>query len=160
MLGTAGSSLVGHVRSHNSPENLLMSSPQSILVALDFSPPSIAAVEHAFELAAKFGATVHLLHVFTLQGKSESVAFSAERESERALLDSAANAHRDSGRLGEVLWREGDPAAQIALTAEQQRVDLIALGASGRTGMQRLVLGSVAESVVKTAPCNVLVIRR
>ncbi|MEI9937551.1 MAG: universal stress protein [Pseudomonadota bacterium] len=137
-----------------------MPSPQSILVALDFSPHSYVALEHAFALAEKFASTVQLLHVFTLQEKAESTILTTARESEKAQLDSAANAHRGSGRLGQVLWREGDPAAQLVLVAEQEKVDLIVLGASGRTGMTRLVLGSVAESVVKNATCNVLVVRR
>jgi nucleotide-binding universal stress UspA family protein len=59
-----------------------------------------------------------------------------------------------------VIWSEGDPGSTILRSAEQHRADLIALGASGRSGLMRLALGSVAEHVVRHAPCSVWVVRR
>lgn len=87
-----------------------MSNPKPILVAVDFSPPSETAVVN-FELATKLDRTVQVLHVFTLQDKTEGEVVSEHdtRAAERRKLDASANAHRGSGRLGEVLWRDGDP---------------------------------------------------
>lgn len=138
-----------------------MPEPKTILVATDFSPVSEAAVAKAFELAAKLDVQVQVLHVFTLQDKSEVEAASEHdtRTVDRRKLDAVANLYRDSGHLGEVLWRDGDPASEIVNAVEDTHADLVLLGVSGRTGWQRLRLGSVAESVVREAPCNVLVVR-
>jgi nucleotide-binding universal stress UspA family protein len=139
-----------------------MPTPNKILLAVDFSTHSDVAAEDAFALAAKFGAQVHLLHVFALQDKPEprsDQALHAERALLRQKLDALAEAQRASRRVAEVIWREGDPAWTIVNTAEQHRVDWIVLGASGRGGMTRFVLGSVAESVTKNATCSVLIVR-
>src|SRR5262245_32635360 len=140
-----------------------MAGPRKILVAVDFSPHSEAALEEAFALAEKFGAVVDLVHVYTLQDKPESQVFSATedeaREAERRQLEALADACKPSGRLGEVLWAEGDPAPGIVLTARRRGADLIVLGACGRSVWKRLLLGSVAQGVVKDAGCSVLVVR-
>ena len=136
-----------------------MNDPRHILVPLDFSPFSDAALEEAMRLASKFEATVHLLHVFTLQNQPESGSLEAERAEERSQLDAAASKFRASGHTAETVWREGDPGPQVILAATQTHADLIVLGSSGRSGWKRLLLGSVAEYVVRNATCNVLVVR-
>jgi nucleotide-binding universal stress UspA family protein len=137
-----------------------MNDPRNILVALDFSPWSDAALEEAMRLCSKFRATVHLLHVFTLQDKPEWASLEEERAVERTRLDQDAATCRASGHAAEVLWREGDPGPQVILAATHTHADLIILGSSGRSGVKRLLLGSVAEKVVRNASCNVLVVRR
>src|SRR5262245_57605812 len=119
-----------------------MSEPKNILVATDFSPPSEAAVRMAFALAVKTEATVHVLHVFTLQDKTESEALTehAARAAERRKLDAIADAQRGSGRLGDVLWSDGDPAVEILNAAQAKGADLLVIGASGRKGFLRLRL--------------------
>src|SRR5205807_3538103 len=57
----------------------------------------------------------------------------------------------------ERLFKEGDPAAEIAHTAQETCADLIVMGTHGRTGLERMLMGSVAEQVVRRAPCSVLV---
>jgi nucleotide-binding universal stress UspA family protein len=137
---------------------------KNILVGLDFSAHSDAALGYAFEVADKFDAHVHLVHVYTLQDRSESEVGSksqseAQLSTERSQLDASADAHRASGRVGEVLWLEGDPAETLLCAAQERGADLIVLGASGRTGLKRLLLGSVAETVVREAKASVWIAR-
>ncbi|MET0385907.1 MAG: universal stress protein [Polyangiales bacterium] len=141
----------------------MTSGPKHILVAVDFTPHSSAAVDEAFLLASKFAAKVHMLHVFTLQDKRESELRSrgigALQHDEHGKLETMASARRGSGHLGEVVWCDGDPASQIVLTAKRLNADMIVVGASGRSMLTRLRLGSVAEAVTRDAGCTVLVVR-
>lgn len=132
-----------------------------ILVPTDFSPPSDAALAYARVLCAAFGASLHLLHVATERvlpphatGDADAGA-AALREIQRRL-----NADdRRRGVLGRVI--EGpDPAAEIARYAGTTGSDLIVMGTHGRGGLAHLLIGSVAEKVVRTAPCPVLTVRR
>lgn len=141
-----------------------MSSPKHILVAVDFTPTSNVAVDEAFSLAARLNAKVSLLHVFTLQDKRESElrpvgSFERLEHSAHAKLATMASARRASGHLGEVLYRAGDPAAQIVLCAEHIGADMIVVGATGRSVLTRLRLGSVASAVANDARCSVLIVR-
>lgn len=140
-----------------------MSKIKNILIATDFSAQSDHALDEAFVLADTLAATVHLLHVFTLQDKSEldlcRIDMKELMETERRKLAAAADAHRASHRVGEVIWQMGDPAPAIVKAASDLHAELIVIGASGRSGIRRIVLGSVAESVTRHATCSVLVVR-
>jgi nucleotide-binding universal stress UspA family protein len=137
---------------------------KSILVPLDFSPQSEAALREAIHLAEKTGAQVHVLHVFSLQERRETDLTNAGLEQaaddERQHLQASADQVKKSANLGEILWRAGDPAPQILIVAKDIEADLIVLGASGRSGFKRFILGSVAEAVCRDASCNVFVVRR
>lgn len=141
-----------------------MSLPTSILVATDFGECSKDALADAFRLAAKLDAKVHLVHVFSLQGVTNAAALptsaldDAAQSAERR-LSATAQEYRTTGRLGQVVVHRGDPAPMILLTAEQLRPDLIMLGTHNRHGLSRLMLGSVAEAVVRRAACSVMVVR-
>jgi len=143
---------------------MTQASLKSILVPLDFSPQSDTALQEAIHLAEKTGATIHVLHVFSLQEKRETDLSNAGLEqattTERLQLEAAANQIKQSANLGEVLWRAGDPAPQILIVAKDVEADLIVIGASGRSGLKRFILGSVAEAVCRDATCNVFVVRR
>ena len=142
-----------------------------ILVPTDFSPPSEAALEYARILAAKFGSTLRILHVvddpaasseFVADGFAPSTEEIRTRLVEQArrrldhllnLVDrSRYNAHADA-----VI---GVPAEAIIDFASATGTSLIVMGTHGRTGLAHLLMGSVAEQVVRTAPCPVLTVRQ
>lgn len=135
-----------------------------ILVPTDFSETSQAAVSQAVDLARTFQAGLILLHVgeaatevateFPL-GLDASLV-DAERERLLRIIPSAAQVQLRS----ELVMTSGSPAAEIVRCAQEREVDLIVMGTHGRGGVSHLLLGSVAESVIRTAPCPVLVIRR
>lgn len=120
---------------------------RQILFATDFSDISAAAGRTALEYARRFGARLHVLHV-TWPG-SDPV--------KPPLLEKLA---AELGATVPVIAavESGNPAARIVGYAERKGIDLIVIGTHGRTGMTRALLGSVAEGVVRTAPCPVLAV--
>ncbi len=140
-----------------------------ILVPTDFSPTADAALDYAFGLAEKFGASIQLLHVledpFVYEGISGE-GYIAEAPAIRTAMlnDAHAKLRQRAGAGGpkikveaEVLFGHG--ARSIAEYAAERVVDLIVMGTHGRTGVAHLLLGSVAERIVRTAPCPVLTVR-
>ncbi len=123
---------------------------RQILFASDFSPHSDHAFDAALALAQHFGARLHLFHV---------VDHPQEQEAARAHLNAFAH-ERVAAAEFTVATATGSPASQIVKHAEREKVDLIVMGTHGRTGLAHVVLGSVAETVVRHAPCLVLTIRR
>jgi universal stress protein A len=132
-----------------------------ILAPTDFSASAIQAVTAAFELAQTFGAKLSLLHVIEVPAYAIEVALpleALERDARRELallLPEAEAAYMDVTRLVDV----GVPYQKIVETATAEQVDLIVMATHGRTGLSHLVLGSVAERMVRLAPCPVLTIR-
>jgi nucleotide-binding universal stress UspA family protein len=133
-----------------------------ILVAMDFSAPSEAALRSAARLAKPFNARVVLLHALEPSSSSgsershvsESIDRTADRQFQTAV--SAAQANRFVlDRISE----PGKPVEVILNQAKRVMADVIVMGTNGRRGMHRLVLGSVAESVVRRAGCPVLVVK-
>ena len=140
-----------------------------ILVPTDFSATADAALDYAFGLAARFGASLQLLHVlddpFVFEGMSAE-AYIAEAPTLRtAMLEDARERLRHRAVLREdgvtieteVLFGHG--ARTIAEYAAERGADLIVMGTHGRTGFAHLMVGSVAERLVRTAPCPVLTVR-
>jgi nucleotide-binding universal stress UspA family protein len=142
-----------------------------ILVPTDFSPPSDAALEYARILAAKFGSSLQILHVIddpTAASEFVPDGFAPSTEDIRtALLDQA---HKRLERLMNFVDRSryhahaeavlGLPAQSIVDYATATGTGLIVMGTHGRTGLAHLLMGSVAEQVVRTAPCPVLTVRQ
>lgn len=135
---------------------------KKILVPVDFSRHSENAVRYGAELAAKFHAELVLLHVVdnTPVMFSEGAVFTPE--SMKEVLDKA-NAELGGIEIPEGLnvtrvAREGHPFVEIVRFAKANGVDLIVVGTHGRTGLAHLLLGSVAENVVRKAPCPVLTV--
>jgi universal stress protein A len=132
-----------------------------ILTSTDFSEHAKQAVTAAFELAQTFGAKLSLLHVIEVPAYAIEVSLpleALERDARRELallLPEAEVAHVAVTRLVNM----GVPAQTILETATSEEVDLIVMATHGRTGLGHLVLGSVAERVVRLAPCPVLTIR-
>jgi len=143
---------------------------QRILVPTDFSPTSDAALDYARDVAARFGATVHLLHVLEdpfVNGPLVSEAYVTETPGVRTTIIEDAKArltHRLTARDREAFAAHeevvfGRGAETIVEYAADRAIDLIVMGTHGRTGMAHLLLGSVAERVVRTAHCPVLTVR-
>lgn len=142
--------------------------PKNILVPTDLSEGAEVALDYACELAAKLEATVHLVHVISIPslgipelGVAVTSTMIDQLISEnQTAIDALADAHRGKATIGEVLLKTGDPRDVIDQTADQLGIDLIVMGTHGRRGLSRALLGSVAETVVRSAPCPVLTVRR
>ena len=142
-----------------------------ILVPTDFSEPSEAALDYARALAGKFGASLHVLHVFDAPFAAGAVSpegFIAESPEVHArLFEDAKNRLQrrvtatDRHRYGaktEIVT--GSSPESIVNYAKERGMDLIVMGTHGRSGLAQLLIGSVAEKVVRTAPCPVMTVRR
>lgn len=139
-----------------------------ILVPTDFSATSDAALAHARRLAEQFGASLHLVHAFAEPYAATGadlygivplpVREDLLRDAEARLEERLPRAEREkNGGTAEVI--HGLPATAIVRHAANIGADLIVMGTHGRGGVAHLLLGSVAERVVRTAPCPVLTIR-
>ena len=139
-----------------------------ILVPTDFSATADAALDYAFGLAERFGASLQLLHVvddpFVYEGMSAEAYITEAPMIRTAMLqDAREKLGRRAGTRGgvgvesEVLFGHG--ARTIAEYAAERGIDLIVMGTHGRTGLAHVLIGSVAERVVRTAPCPVLTVR-
>ena len=135
---------------------------EHILVAMDFSPDSEQALTAAIELGLKFPARLTLVHAVHVQEEFSEVNASAYLRAMESVVhrEIAARGKRatDAGVAADSLVVHGRPAQRIAQTAASQQVDLIVMGTHGRTGLQHLLIGSVAERVLRLAPCPVLVV--
>lgn len=144
-----------------------MTLPRTILVPIDFSRYSEAALDYAVELAGKLDAKLYMLNVVSIPafGVPEVGATMAPAVIEsiisdnEAALEKLADARRSKAQIAGTFLRTGDARDVIIHTAEQVGADLIVMGTHGRRGVGRALLGSVAESVVRTSPCPVLTIR-
>jgi nucleotide-binding universal stress UspA family protein len=128
-----------------------------ILVPTDFSAPSEAALAYGRGLASQCDAALHLIHVAENPFLRAAVQdrCSLEDAIVRRLQDRLTDADRERGAVA-ILEQSDEPANEILRYARSADIDLIVMGTHGRTGLARVVLGSVAETVVRTAPCPVL----
>jgi nucleotide-binding universal stress UspA family protein len=138
--------------------------PKKILFATDFSPTSEAALPYAFSLAGHYGSDLYFAHVIALEypdfpppdergTKLEEAREFAERELKR-LLEAA----RQKGISCEPLIGEGTPWNVLSEMIHKNGIDLTIVGTHGRRGLKKLRLGSVAEEVLRMAPCPVLTV--
>jgi universal stress protein A len=139
-----------------------------ILLPTDFSNYATAATKYACELATRFDAELHLLHTLEIHiGSAPSFVMGLAlpnyiHESRTAAEKSFAGVLDPKWSIGRTVVQavlEGSPKVEIIRYARQQDIDLIVLATHGRTGLAHALMGSVAESVVRTAPCPVLTVR-
>jgi nucleotide-binding universal stress UspA family protein len=140
-----------------------------ILAPTDFSEYSKQAVVSALELARTFGAKLTMLHVVELPPVEGYVPLAVNATWPTFLDDLERQATQDlaqwvpEAEASDVevvrLVAVGSPHRKIIDTAEAEQVDLIVMATAGRSGFSRLIMGSIAERVVRTATCPVLTIR-
>ena len=141
--------------------------PKTILVPTDLSDGAEQALIYACELAAKLGATVHLVNVIGIPalGVPElglaltSTVIDQIMLDNQTALDKLAATHRATATIGQVLMKTGDAKDVINQTATELGADLIVMSTHGRRGITRALLGSVTETIVRSAPCPVLTVR-
>ena len=139
-----------------------------ILHPTDFSRASAPALRRAVSLAKVCRAPLVLLHVMTppspfiVEGTPLSsyaeLLILARRSARRRLAALLARTRRGRVRV-QAVFAEGLPADEILRAARRARADLVVMGTHGRTGLSRVFMGSVAERVVREAPCAVLTVR-
>ena len=144
-----------------------MTSFKKILVPVDFSDHSSAAIDTATEFAKMFGAKIDLLHCYRLDPADFSpygVAASASYDSR--IRDGAARRLKESEEKLEIEGIETEtslssafPSEAITEMAQKVGADLIVMGTRGLTGIKHVMLGSVAEQTVRCAPCPVLTVK-
>jgi nucleotide-binding universal stress UspA family protein len=141
---------------------------QRILFPTDFSQNNDAALQYASTLAADANALLYIVHVDELQELNAAMG-------ESGYLIAAAIAHEGRPEVRKRLesivptskkvtyehyYLSGSPVTEIVAFAECENVDLIVMASHGRTGLSRLLMGSIAEGVMRKAPCPVLVVRQ
>lgn len=146
------------------------SEAQTVVVSTDFSDYGDAALPHAFGLAREHGARVVMVHVIDARPTPNPLYAhyypiptpeqmqEAEASASEALRARIPDDLRDGGRI-ETQVGQGAAAPEILRIAAEQKASLIVIATRGRTGLARIALGSVAERVIREAPCPVLVVR-
>ena len=148
-----------------------MTQLKRILVPTDFSDHSEHAAAYALELAKRYEADeIHCVHVsdipadlmatsaYYMTGPSEQFVEQVRAESRKSL---EAFAQKNfPGVPVETVFLEGRPFAEIVRYASENQVDLIVISTHGRSGIKHALFGSVAEKVIRKAPCPVLVVKR
>jgi nucleotide-binding universal stress UspA family protein len=144
---------------------------KKILVATDFSEPSAAALDYGRELARSFGGSFTLLHIVDdllvradgvesavlLADPTVQCQFEADA---RQQVDAAiSDVDRAQLRATGVVLMSSSPSRAIVSYAQELDFDLIVMGTHGRGGLAHVLMGSVSERVVQTAPCPVLTVR-
>jgi nucleotide-binding universal stress UspA family protein len=135
-----------------------------ILVPYDFSETSAAAVKYGVGLARNFGARLYFLHVGDRAQSDVDTEFpiglaGAVEDAVRERLLRIVSPQEQAEFRPELAVRPGAPAAEIVRYAKTQDIDLIVMGTHGRGFVGHVMMGSVAEKVVRTAPCPVLTVR-
>lgn len=144
-----------------------MANFKRILLASDFSETSACAVEHAVLMAKTFGAVLHVLHVVEneIPAIMDGLAYlpqnyfeEIEKQAAEQLEKVISREDRDIVSVT-LAMRKGASFLEIIRYALEQNIDLIVLGTHGRGALAHVLLGSVAEKVVRKAPCAVLTVR-
>lgn len=143
---------------------------KTIILTTDLSDNADAATPYAVELARKFGASLHLVHVFVephvYSGLAEGIVIGVSTlisESHRVVtqkLNDLAHMLGEKERMKvDSVTLRGDPVTKIVEYANKHKADCIVIATHGRTGLSHVVHGSVAERVVRMSKCPVLSVR-
>jgi nucleotide-binding universal stress UspA family protein len=143
---------------------------KNILVATDFGEAADSALLYGRELAGRFGATLHVLHIaqnvyITTFGAESYASIMPEMQQDivsaarKRLNESVLDSDGSGPVTRPVVMTSGSPAFAIVDYARDNGIDLIVMGTHGRGALAHLMMGSVAERVVRLAPCPVLTVR-
>jgi len=134
---------------------------RTILHPTDFSESSDQAFQMACALARDYGASLVVLHVYPLPIAHGEVVARRQENGYHDELWQKLRSYECQNLATAVILRleEGDPAKEILRAASEVQCDLIVVGTHGRTGVGRLLMGSVAEQVIRKAPCPVLAVK-
>ncbi len=140
---------------------------QRFLVPLDFSEPALRALDYAMEFGAQLQAHLTLLHVIQSIPETDSDMGSTHLSDHLATLEAELskdmevylNRVKAVGLEGEIRVVHGVPYLETIEVAKTHEIELIIMGSHGRTGLGHLVLGSMAERVLRLSPCPVLIVR-
>lgn len=141
---------------------------QRILLPTDFSTCSATATQYACEMVTRFAAELHLLHTLEthlgptpdfVMGLALPRYINEARDAAEKALSSVLDPQWSAGRTLVQSVVEGSPKVEIIRYARKHAIDLIVLATHGRSALAHVIIGSVAESVVRTAPCPVLTVR-
>jgi nucleotide-binding universal stress UspA family protein len=142
--------------------------PKLILVPIDFSDPSHAALDVAADMAARLGADLLLVHVMpAIENLPSSVSIfkegkydqSLNEKAEQQLNQLAAGLAKSNVKARAELGTANDVGMELIRIAEREHVDMIVIATHGMTGWRKIAYGSVSEKVVKEAECPVLLLR-
>jgi nucleotide-binding universal stress UspA family protein len=140
---------------------------KKILCPIDYSESSLEALKYAIHFALRDSGKLYLMHVIDIRSLEQYAPFQAAIKPESEMIT----------QMREELWAKvpeevrkkvemeaivtvGIPLVEILLAAKEKGVDMIVMGTHGRTGLAHVIMGSVAENVVRRAPCPVLTVRR
>jgi nucleotide-binding universal stress UspA family protein len=154
------------MRKANGEQDMANEFYRNIVIATDGSENTQRAISYGIEIAKLSGATVHALYVVDTSSFSampmdagwEEMYEIMKKEGEKAVYDIKERGEAAGVEVREVLW-EGHPSTEIINFAEKNDIDLIVMGTLGKTGLDRFLLGSVAEKVVRNSKVPVLVVR-
>lgn len=139
--------------------------PTKIVVASDGSAESKLAIQHAAELAEKTGSELYLVHVGLLSRWVHPDTLSPQQyqelkaEAQKRLDSEAKEASATGAKITQALLRMGRVDAEVVKVAEELNAGLIVIGNRGLGAIARILLGNDAESIVRHAPCPVMVVR-
>jgi nucleotide-binding universal stress UspA family protein len=145
-----------------------MSHYKKLLVAVDFSDPSVRALQVARDLGMRLNATLDVVHFVPMRimdmGMEGGVDFieemhQSEMAEARIMLEKFIKENTMTDDEVTQHLRSGEPSAEVSLLATEIGADIIVIGTHGRTGLKHLLMGSVAENVLKTAEVPVLCVR-
>ena len=147
---------------------------KKILIPIDFSDYSLKAVDYGMFLAKQFEAKILLLNVIPQEWLSEtqiietfgavdsaSELLNKRRQREQDKIEEIINKKEEEKALFDGgIVKEGIPAEEIVKTAKEKEIDLIIIATHGISGLSHILIGSVAEKVVRRAQCSVLTVRK
>jgi universal stress protein A len=138
---------------------------KKVLIAIDSEPVAVHAAETGVDLALALGAEIAFIHVMDASliypgdaGPSPNELISAAKLEAKRLVAAIRQRLLPQSSILE-FFQVGTPSDQIVKAAEEWSADLLVIGSHGRGGMQRALLGSVAEAVMRHAPCPLVVVR-
>lgn len=138
---------------------------EKILIATDGSDKNKSAVEEAVKIARACGSTIYAVYVMDESLMKSAIEVPISEDLYRRIRDEGEKAINWVKEIAqgvnlETFILSGRPAHEITEFAEQKNVDLIVVGTQGKSGIERFLLGSVADEVIRTAVCPVLTIKK